>query len=152
LKGKSITTAVRGALIVPLSVMDAWRVISRRKPHLVIGVGGYSSGPGVLVAALRRSPALVLEQNTVPGLTNRSLARLVRAPARTVESTKAFFGEKGFVSGSPVRAEFVGASQPTEAHAQQQPSGVQVLVFGGSQGAHAINMAMVEAASQLAAG
>jgi len=95
---------------------------------------------------------MVLEQNAVPGLTNRLLARFVRAAAVTFESTRTFFGEKGFVSGNPVRAEFVVDSQPsTEANADEQPSGVQVLVFGGSQGAHAINMAMVEAAPELAA-
>jgi UDP-N-acetylglucosamine--N-acetylmuramyl-(pentapeptide) pyrophosphoryl-undecaprenol N-acetylglucosamine transferase len=152
LKGKSLATAMRGALIAPVSLLDAWSIVSRRKPNLVIGVGGYSSGPVVLVAWLRRVPTLVLEQNAVPGLTNRLLARFVRAAAVTFESTKAFFGEKGFVSGNPIRAEFVADSQPTEAHVDEQPYGVQVLVFGGSQGAHAINMAMVEAAPELAAG
>jgi len=162
LKGKSLMTAMRGALIVPLGLSDAWRIISRRKPQLVIGVGGYSSGPVVLTAWLRRIPTMVLEQNAVPGLTNRSLARFVQAAAVTFDSTKAFFGEKGFVSGNPVRAEFVAETRDvrlepdttytTEAKADEQPSGVQVLVFGGSQGAHAINMAMVEAAPQLAVG
>jgi UDP-N-acetylglucosamine--N-acetylmuramyl-(pentapeptide) pyrophosphoryl-undecaprenol N-acetylglucosamine transferase len=152
LKGKSLATAMRGALIAPVSLLDAWSIVSRRKPNLVIGVGGYSSGPVVLVAWLRRVPTLVLEQNAVPGLTNRLLARFVRAAAVTFESTKAFFGEKGFVSGNPIRAEFVADSQPTEAQVDEQPFDVQVLVFGGSQGAHAINMAMVEAAPELAAG
>jgi UDP-N-acetylglucosamine--N-acetylmuramyl-(pentapeptide) pyrophosphoryl-undecaprenol N-acetylglucosamine transferase len=153
LKGKSLTTALRGALIAPVSLIDAWRVVSQRRPNLVIGVGGYSSGPVVLVAWLRRVPTMVLEQNAVPGLTNRLLARFVRAAAVTFESTKAFFGEKGFVSGNPVRSEFVADSQPsTEAIVNEQASGVQVLVFGGSQGAHAINVAMVEAAPELAAG
>jgi UDP-N-acetylglucosamine--N-acetylmuramyl-(pentapeptide) pyrophosphoryl-undecaprenol N-acetylglucosamine transferase len=153
LKGKSRLTVIRGALILPVSVVDAWSIVSRRKPDLVIGVGGYSSGPVVLVAALRRVPTMVLEQNAVPGFTNRRLSRFVRAAAVTFESTKAFFGEKGFVSGNPVRSEFVADSQPsTEVSVDEQASGVQVLVFGGSQGAHAINMAMVEAAPELAAG
>jgi len=152
LKGKSAATALRGALVAPVSLVDAWRIISRRQPSLVIGVGGYSSGPVVLAAWLRGVPTMVLEQNAVPGLTNRLLARFVRAAAVTFDSTKAFFGEKGFVSGNPVRAEFVAGTQPTEADADEQPSGVQVLVFGGSQGAHAINLAMVEAAPELAAG
>jgi UDP-N-acetylglucosamine--N-acetylmuramyl-(pentapeptide) pyrophosphoryl-undecaprenol N-acetylglucosamine transferase len=152
LKGKSLATAIRGALIAPVSLVDAWRIVSRRRPDLVIGVGGYSSGPVVLVAWLRGVPTMVLEQNAVPGLTNRLLARFVRAAAVTFESTTAYFGEKGFVSGNPVRAEFVADSQPTEARVNEQPSGVQVLVFGGSQGAHAINLAMVEAAPELAAG
>ena len=162
LKGKSLLTVVRGALILPVSVVDAWSIVSRRMPDLVIGVGGYSSGPVVLVASLRRVPTMVLEQNAVPGFTNRRLSRFVRAAAVTFESTKAFFGEKGFVSGNPVRSEFVADAQgvrlqpdttyKTEASVDGQASGVQVLVFGGSQGAHAINMAMVEAAPELAAG
>jgi UDP-N-acetylglucosamine--N-acetylmuramyl-(pentapeptide) pyrophosphoryl-undecaprenol N-acetylglucosamine transferase len=151
LKGKSLTTAIRGALIAPVSLIDAWSIVSQRQPDLVIGVGGYSSGPVVLVAWLRSVPTMVLEQNAVPGLTNRLLARFVRAAAVTFDSTKTFFGEKGFVSGNPVRAEFVADNQPTEA-TSDEPSGVQVLVFGGSQGAHAINLAMVEAAPELAAG
>jgi UDP-N-acetylglucosamine--N-acetylmuramyl-(pentapeptide) pyrophosphoryl-undecaprenol N-acetylglucosamine transferase len=152
LKGKSLSTAIRGALIAPVSLIDAWSIVSRRKPSLVIGVGGYSSGPVVLVAWLRGVPTMVLEQNAVPGLTNRLLARFVRAAAVTFDSTKTFFGEKGFVSGNPVRAEFVADGQPMEAAHDEQPSGVRVLVFGGSQGAHAINLAMVEAAPELATG
>ena len=76
LKGKSIVARLRGALLVPLSLVDAWRILSRRRPSVVIGVGGYSSGPVVLVAALRGIPTMVLEQNAVPGLTNRLLARM----------------------------------------------------------------------------
>ena len=76
LKGKSIADRARGAALVPLGLLDAWRIVSARRPHLVIGVGGYSSGPVVLVAALRGVPTMLLEQNAVPGLTNRLLARV----------------------------------------------------------------------------
>ena len=76
-------------------------------PDLVIGVGGYSSGPVVLAAALRGIPTLLLEQNAVPGLTNRLLARVVSAAAVTFESTAAYFGRRGFVAGNPVRPEFL---------------------------------------------
>ena len=79
----------------------------------MIGVGGYSSGPVVLVAALRGVPTMLLEQNAVPGLTNRLLARVVRAAAVTFESTQAFFGSKAFVSGNPVRPEFLEAAGPS---------------------------------------
>jgi UDP-N-acetylglucosamine--N-acetylmuramyl-(pentapeptide) pyrophosphoryl-undecaprenol N-acetylglucosamine transferase len=102
----------------------------------------------VLVAALRGVPTMLLEQNAVPGLTNRILSRFVRAAAVSFDSTRRFFGSKAFVSGNPVRPEFLGAgpSQETSPHAETG----RVLVFGGSQGAHAINMAMVEAAAELA--
>jgi UDP-N-acetylglucosamine--N-acetylmuramyl-(pentapeptide) pyrophosphoryl-undecaprenol N-acetylglucosamine transferase len=152
LKGKSIVDRARGAMLLPLGLMDAWGIVSRRRPHLVIGVGGYSSGPVVLTAALRGVPTMLLEQNAVPGLTNRLLSRVVRAAAVTYESTKAFFGSKAFVSGNPVRAEFVsGVHASPEGSGDAQSSGVGVLICGGSQGAHAINVAMVEAASRLAA-
>ena len=149
LKGKSLADLVRGAALVPASLVDAWRIISARAPDLVIGVGGYSSGPVVLIAAVRGVPTMVLEQNAVPGLTNRLLARVVKAAAVTFESSREFFGAKAFVSGNPVRAEFLEqAGSSRESGADDE---VRVLVFGGSQGAHAINVAMVEAAEELAA-
>ena len=89
----SIGRAAR--LLVPLGLLDAWRIVSARRPHLVIGVGGYSSGPVVLVAALRGVPTMLLEQNAVPGLTNRLLAPFVRAAAVTFESTREFFRREG---------------------------------------------------------
>ena len=110
LKGKSISALVRGLAMVPLSLLDAWRIVSTRRPDLVIGVGGYSSGPVVFVAALRGVPTMLLEQNAVPGLTNRLVGPLVKAAAVTFESTRSFFGEKAFVSGNPVRAEFFAAA------------------------------------------
>ena len=150
LKGKSITDRLRGLWLLPQSVADAWHVISKRRPQLVIGVGGYSSGPVVLVAALRGVATMVLEQNAVPGLTNRLLAPMVRAAAVTYDSTRSFFGEKAVVSGNPVRPEFFSAGPSREAGADGSAV-VRVLVFGGSQGAHAVNVAMVEAAAELAA-
>jgi UDP-N-acetylglucosamine--N-acetylmuramyl-(pentapeptide) pyrophosphoryl-undecaprenol N-acetylglucosamine transferase len=153
LKGKSLVDRVRGASLLPLGLADAWRIVSRRRPHLAIGVGGYSSGPVVLVSAARGVPTMLLEQNAVPGLTNRLLAPVVRAAAVTFDSTRGFFGSKAFVSGNPVRPEFFAAAgQFQESSVDEHASITQVLVFGGSQGAHAINVAMVEAAAELAAG
>jgi len=150
-KGKSMGDRARGAWLVPLGLADAWRLVSRRRPDLVIGVGGYSSGPVVLVAALRRVPTMLLEQNAVPGLTNRLLAHVVRSAAVTFESTRPFFGSRAFVSGNPVRPEFLASVGPRQESADDRAPVTQVLVFGGSQGAHAINVAMVEAAALLAA-
>jgi len=150
-KGKSFLDRVRGAALVPVGLADGWRIVSHRRPDLVMGVGGYSSGPVVLVAALRGVPTMLLEQNAVPGLTNRLLARVVRAAAVTFDSTEAFFGSKAFVSGNPVRPEFFTAGPEQESVSHDQASVTRVLVCGGSQGAHAINVAMVEAAAPLAA-
>jgi UDP-N-acetylglucosamine--N-acetylmuramyl-(pentapeptide) pyrophosphoryl-undecaprenol N-acetylglucosamine transferase len=96
---------------------------------------------------------MVLEQNAVPGLTNRLLAGIVTAAAVTFETTTHYFGTKAFVSGNPVRPEFVDAAEPSPGPgADDRAPGVDVLIFGGSQGAHAINLALVEAAPRLAAG
>jgi UDP-N-acetylglucosamine--N-acetylmuramyl-(pentapeptide) pyrophosphoryl-undecaprenol N-acetylglucosamine transferase len=154
LKGASLAGLMRGVGLLPLGGLDAWRVISKRRPDLVIGVGGYSSGPVVLAAAARGIPTLLLEQNAVPGLTNRLLARVVQAAAVTFESTVPFFRGRGFVSGNPVRPEFLASETPDDRarRAAADPRPARVLIFGGSQGAHAINMAMVEAAPRLAAG
>jgi len=151
LKGKSLVDRLRGLWLLPLGAVDAWRLISRRRPQLVIGVGGYSSGPVVFVASVRGIPTMILEQNAVPGLTNKLLAPLVRAAAVTYDSTRSFFGDKAVVSGNPVRPEFFATAGSTQESAlDDQATATRVLVFGGSQGAHAINMAMVEAAPELA--
>ena len=153
LKGKSMVDRAHAVALLPLGMLDAWRIVVARRPHLVIGVGGYSSGPVVLAAAARGVATMLLEQNAVPGLTNRWLARVVKAAAVTFDSTQAFFGSKAFVSGNPVRPEFFATAGPhQESGVDEQTSVTRVLVFGGSQGAHAINVAMVEAAPRLAAG
>jgi UDP-N-acetylglucosamine--N-acetylmuramyl-(pentapeptide) pyrophosphoryl-undecaprenol N-acetylglucosamine transferase len=153
LKGKSLASLVRGVGLLPMSGLDAWRVISRRRPSIVVGVGGYSSGPVVLLAALRGIPTMLMEQNAMPGVTNRLLARFVKAAAVTYEESGTFFAGRAFMAGNPVRPEFFGGVH--DEHASPRDGGdrraARVLVFGGSQGAHAINVAMVEAAPRLAA-
>jgi len=144
LKGKSMRARVRGAGLVPLGLADAWRIISRRKPTVVVGVGGYSSGPVVLAAALRGIATMVLEQNAIPGLTNRILARFVRAAGVTYEQTLSFFRGKAFVAGNPVRPEFFEASGARQVG--EESRALRVLVVGGSQGAHVINVAVMDGA------
>jgi len=148
LKGKSPLALARGIALLPASAVDAWRVISKRRPVVVIGVGGYSSGPVVFLAAMRGIPTLLMEQNAMPGLTNRLLARVVKAAAVTYEESARFFRGRAFVAGNPVRPEFFGGVDDEH---RSPPGAARILVFGGSQGAHAINVAMVEAASRLAA-
>jgi len=145
LKGKSWAARAKGAALVPVGFGEAWRIVTRRRPDVVMGVGGFSSGPVVLAAALRRVPTLVLEQNAMPGMTNRWLAPWVRAAAVTYEQTLSFFGARGFVSGNPVREAFFRTP-----NSELQTSNVcRLLILGGSQGAHAINVAMTAAAPGL---
>ena len=148
LKGKTPGALLRGLLLLPLSAVDSWAILSRRSPDLVIGVGGYSAGAVVLLAALRGIPTLLLEQNAVPGVTNRLLARMVTAAAVTFESTAVYFGRRAFVAGNPVRPEFLAENLSPAVRPAGPP---RILIFGGSQGSHAINVAMVEAAPKLAA-
>ena len=154
LKGRSIVNVLRALAMVPVSLANAWALLSRRRPNVVVGVGGYSSGPVVLVAAVRGIPTLLLEQNAVPGLTNRLLARVVRAAALTYDDVNHYFGRNAFVTGNPVRPEFYSPSMANAPSTTAPgPSAIghapRVLILGGSQGAHAINMAMVAAAAEL---
>jgi UDP-N-acetylglucosamine--N-acetylmuramyl-(pentapeptide) pyrophosphoryl-undecaprenol N-acetylglucosamine transferase len=148
LKGKALGALARGLALLPLSAVDAWRVISRRRPDVVVGVGGYSSGPVLLLAAMRRIPTLLMEQNTAPGFTNRTLARWVGAAAVSYEETLRYFPRIGVLTGNPVRREFLDRA------GRDAPPGdgrTHVLIVGGSQGARAVNDAMLAAAPALAA-
>jgi UDP-N-acetylglucosamine--N-acetylmuramyl-(pentapeptide) pyrophosphoryl-undecaprenol N-acetylglucosamine transferase len=115
-------------------------------------VGGFASGPVLALAALFGYPTMLLEQNALPGITNRLLARVVRAAAVNFEAALAYFPRTGFVAGNPVRPEFFPA-QNEEANDRftRLRDAAQVLAFGGSQGSHALNVAVVEAATRLAA-
>ena len=147
LKGTSWPARVRGFSLLPVSAWDAWRVLARVDPDLVIGLGGYSAGAVVLLAALRRIPTMVLEQNVRPGITNRLLAPVVGAAAVSHDATLPRFRGKGFVAGNPVRPEFFEPAAPA---GPPPPRPLHLLVLGGSQGAHAINVAMTAAAPVLA--
>ncbi len=151
LKGTSWPARVRGFSLLPVSAWDAWRLIARTEPDLVIGLGGYSAGAVVLLAALRRIPTMVLEQNVKPGITNRLLAPVVSAAAVSHDATLPLFRGRGFVAGNPVRTEFFEpATPPAPSPAPEMPRPLHLLVLGGSQGAHAINVAMASAAPVLA--
>jgi UDP-N-acetylglucosamine--N-acetylmuramyl-(pentapeptide) pyrophosphoryl-undecaprenol N-acetylglucosamine transferase len=144
LKGVSLFAKTKSLARLPLSFVSALGILRRFKPDVVIGVGGYSSGPTLLMAALRRIPTMIVEPNAMPGFTNRVLARYVRAAALTFEDALDYFGKRGVVTGNPVRGDFAGIQKKARGER------LNVLIFGGSQGAHAINVAMMEAARLLA--
>ena len=135
----------RGVAVLPKSFFGARRLLREFRPDVVIGAGGYVTGPVLLTAALSRIPTLIMESNAIPGFTNRRLIRFVDAAAASFEATLPYFGSKGVVTGNPVRLEFFSiAARPR--HSQQ----FSVLLFGGSQGARAINEAMIAALPRLA--
>ena len=144
LKRVSLYKRIRALSLLPKSFWAVRKLIQQIKPDVVIGVGGYASGPVVLIAALMGVPTLVAEQNAHPGFTNRMLARFVRAAAVTFEEARKYFGEKAQITGNPVRAEFFDVLPKTP------ESVIHIFITGGSQGARAINMAMIGALPSLA--
>jgi UDP-N-acetylglucosamine--N-acetylmuramyl-(pentapeptide) pyrophosphoryl-undecaprenol N-acetylglucosamine transferase len=140
-----LAARVRGLLVLPRSFVGARRLIRELRPDVVVGAGGYVSGPVLLTAALMKVPTLIMESNAVPGFTNRRLARFVDAAAVSFEAALPFFGGKGVVIGNPVRREFFEV--PAK---RREPSRFSLLIFGGSQGAHAVNEAVVAALPHLA--
>ncbi|HEY0759808.1 MAG TPA: undecaprenyldiphospho-muramoylpentapeptide beta-N-acetylglucosaminyltransferase [Acidisarcina sp.] len=142
LKGVSLMTRVRTGLDLPAGVVRCLRLLGEFKPQVVVGVGGYASGPGMLAALLRRIPTLAFEPNAVPGLANRLVGRWVSAAAVSFEPGRRYF-RNAEVTGIPVRAEFFGLAR------RQAGGAPSLLVFGGSQGARALNIAMPLIAERL---
>jgi UDP-N-acetylglucosamine--N-acetylmuramyl-(pentapeptide) pyrophosphoryl-undecaprenol N-acetylglucosamine transferase len=142
LKNVGLVTRLRTLFGLPLAILEARKILEAFAPDVVVGVGGYASGPAMAAAILARIPTLAFEPNLVPGFANKMVGQRVSAAAVHFEETKKFFRNPQVV-GVPVRAEFF-AIGPVNA-ASSQPRAQTLLVFGGSQGAHAINQAMVGA-------
>lgn len=144
LKGVSIFERIKSLAGLPMSFVAALRILRRFRPDVAIGVGGYSSGPVLLTAALARIPTMIVEPNAMPGFTNRVLARFVDAAALSFEDARRYFKHRAVVTGNPVRVDFARLSR------KPRDEKLHVLIFGGSQGARAINEAMIGALTLLA--
>ena len=143
LRGQSVTSLAASVLQVPASVASAWRILGDVDPDLVIGVGGYASAPAALAAWVRRIPTVLLEQNAMPGLTNRLLGRLAdRVCVSFAESAAHFPPARTVETGNPVRLATAAAPRTNREFS--------VLVFGGSAGARRLNEVGVEAFALLA--
>jgi UDP-N-acetylglucosamine--N-acetylmuramyl-(pentapeptide) pyrophosphoryl-undecaprenol N-acetylglucosamine transferase len=138
----SLATRAKTLLGLPLAVLSSLWIVRSFRPDVMIGVGGYASGPAMLAAALSRVPTVAFEPNVVPGFANRKIAPFVSAAAVHFEETKKYF-RNCRVTGVPVRAEFF------ELPRREPATPPTLLVFGGSQGAHAINQAMTGALGAL---
>jgi UDP-N-acetylglucosamine--N-acetylmuramyl-(pentapeptide) pyrophosphoryl-undecaprenol N-acetylglucosamine transferase len=144
LKNVSLGARMKGVVLLPKSFIAARRLMRLFQPDVVVGAGGYVSGPVVLTAAITNRPTLVMESNALPGWTNRMLARFVDRAAVSFEQALPYFRGKAKVTGNPVRREFFEIPPK-----QREPGKFSLLVFGGSQGARAINEAMVAALPKL---
>src|SRR6266850_2575709 len=106
LKNVGALARARGLLMLPKSLVQASNVIKQFQPDVVVGAGGYVTGPVLLMASLRKLPTLVMESNALPGWTNRVLARFVDKAAVSFDEALPFFRGKATVTGNPVRREF----------------------------------------------
>jgi len=144
LRGRGARGVLEFIWQLPMALLQSWRVIGRFRPAIVLGLGGYGSVPVVLVAWLRRVPSVLMEQNAHPGMANRMLAHLARRVCTTFADSARFFpAGKAVQTGNPVR-QLTVSKKVTADH-------FTLFVFGGSQGARAINRAVVDAAMVLRA-
>ena len=146
LKNVSLMTRLETMFDLPRAIAASSRMLTDFDPDVVIGVGGYASGPAMVAAIRRGLPTLAFEPNVVPGFANRMIARWVSAAAVHFEETCRYFPNCR-VTGVPVRPAFFDV--PAKAIPAKIGGAPTLLVFGGSQGAHAINLAMMESLAGL---
>jgi UDP-N-acetylglucosamine--N-acetylmuramyl-(pentapeptide) pyrophosphoryl-undecaprenol N-acetylglucosamine transferase len=148
LRGKGALAWLLAPFRLVRALWQAARIVRRHRPRLVVGMGGFVSGPGGLMAALMGTPLVIHEQNAEAGLTNRILSRFAR---RVLEGFPETFGqrEKTIFTGNPVRADIAALDHPELRLANREAHALRVLVVGGSQGALALNQTLPEALAKI---
>jgi UDP-N-acetylglucosamine--N-acetylmuramyl-(pentapeptide) pyrophosphoryl-undecaprenol N-acetylglucosamine transferase len=142
LKRTGLRGMLRGLRLLPRAFAESRRILRRFRPDIVVGVGGYASGPLVLVAALSGYPTVIQEQNSRPGFTNRVLGRLARRVFVAFdEAARSFASRKVRLSGNPVRRRFLDGVAEASGAGGETPvtPPALLLILGGSQGSHAVN-------------
>ncbi len=151
-KGRGVWNQLRALSRLPRGVLQSARVLRDFGPQLVMGLGSYSAAPVAAAAWLMRIPVVLCEQNTLPGITNRALARLAERVYTSFEHTEGRFDPRKVLwTGNPLRREIVAAAAERASWppAGASPERFTVLVIGGSQGAHSLNTAVVAALDHL---
>jgi UDP-N-acetylglucosamine--N-acetylmuramyl-(pentapeptide) pyrophosphoryl-undecaprenol N-acetylglucosamine transferase len=141
-----LATRLKTLLDLPRAFMESAKLIREFRPDVMIGVGGYASGPAMLTAAMMSVPTIAFEPNVVPGFANRMVAPMASAAAVHFEATCHYF-RNCHVTGVPVRQEFFHV--PARPQVRSKDARPTLLVSGGSQGAHAINQAVLDALPKL---
>jgi len=151
LVGVSVMKKIKAIIKVFSGIIDSRRIIKTLNPDIVIGVGGYTSGATTLTACFMSLPTMILEQNSVPGLTNRILGRFVSGICVTYQESISFFPKaKTFLTGNPVRMQLLkGSIESAYKLFSLDKRLFTIFIFGGSAGARSINMAMIEALNYL---
>ncbi|MGF1508513.1 MAG: undecaprenyldiphospho-muramoylpentapeptide beta-N-acetylglucosaminyltransferase [Myxococcota bacterium] len=143
IKGTGLTSKLRGMLRVPQAVWTSLFVVRAFRPDVAVGVGGYASGPAIAAAWLLGVPCAVMEQNSVPGVTNRILARIAKRIFVAFPSSARFFPEQRVLAlGNPIRRQILDNFLEPSRHREDR---FCVLVLGGSQGARGLNDRVAEA-------
>ena len=148
LRGRGAAAWLAAPFRIAIAILQALAAMQRRKPVVVLGMGGFVSGPGGVAAWLCRRPVLIHEQNAVAGTTNRLLSRIAR---RVFEAFPGSFpsGVAAELVGNPVRRDILGLAQRATETEGEAGRAACVLVLGGSQGARVLNQRVPEAVAQL---
>ncbi len=143
-RGKGFTAKIKAVFMLLKAGIQAMTILRRRKPDVVLGMGGFVAGPGGLMAKLLGLPLVIHEQNRIPGTTNRLLARLAN---QVLEAFPGSFNGKinAKCTGNPLRKQFLTALQNERRFSEKE---VRILIFGGSQGAQKLNETVPEAIAQ----
>jgi len=145
LRGKGITTLIFAPLKIIMACYQAIKILRKRKPSVVLGMGGFVSAPGGLMAWLLRTPLLIHEQNAVPGMSNRLLAKLAD---KVMEAFPHSFKTESTHVGNPVRRSIAALPSPEQRN-KERSGGLRILVFGGSLGAARLNEIVPQACARL---
>lgn len=150
IRGKGTFSQIKGGAMMLYGYAQSRKILKQFRPDMVLGVGGYASLPMVLAARGMQIPRYIHEQNAIPGQTNRLLSRFATRAFITLEESAAYFPKDStLLTGNPLRRQIldaVGINKIITKTAKESPNIFHLFIFGGSQGAHAINVAMVAAA------
>ncbi len=150
LKGRGLWRQAQAFIKLPRSIIQAMRILNRTRPHLVVGLGSYSAGPTVLSAWLRKIGIVLHEQNLLPGITNRFLARFADRICVSFDQTaERFEAGKVLWTGNPVRPDLLSGLAEESDSKKPLKAEFTILIIGGSQGAHSVNLAIIEALAHL---
>ena len=152
IKGRGLWNQLMSILKIPAGILESMRILKAFSPDLAIGLGSYSAGPVIIGAWIRRIPIAIQEQNILPGITNRILSRFAKRIYTSFEKTRADLDpRKVRWTGNPIRRELIDLVE-RQSPARGEGSGDKlftILIIGGSQGAHRVNMAVIESLGQL---
>ncbi|MFZ4854853.1 MAG: undecaprenyldiphospho-muramoylpentapeptide beta-N-acetylglucosaminyltransferase [Desulfuromonadaceae bacterium] len=155
IRGKGVLSQMKGAAMMMYGYAQSRKILKSFRPDMVLGVGGYASLPMVLASRGMAIPRFIHEQNAIPGLTNRLLARFASKVFITLEESARYFPSTATqMTGNPLRRQILDMVEKANPPSiplskggceQREQGGFHLFIFGGSQGAHAINAAMIEA-------